>query len=162
MTATIENINKQIYAIQNNIAAQNTQLNNHLADMDGNINTINTKIKMLNNEDDKIHQEIHDLASDVENNDTRLKRIEVKNIQGQIDDVRDSIDVDVQQQIAEMDLEHHNELHLLANNIDAHSNRLNKLELKGASIPEHVFVSEADYEKITPMADKFYFTYEDE
>lgn len=162
MTATIDDIQKQIYAIQNNVAAQNTQLNNHLADVDGNINTINTKIKMLNNQDEKIHQEIHDLASDVETNDTRLKQIEVMNLQGQIDDVRESVDIDVQQQIEDMDIEHHNELHLLANNIDAHSTRLAKLELKGASIPEHIFVSESEYQKITPDIDKFYFTYEEE
>ena len=40
--------------------------------------------------------------------------------------------------------------------------KLNKLELKGAEIPEHIFVSESDYEKIHPESDKFYFTYEDE
>ena len=39
-----------------------------------------------------------------------------------------------------MDLEHHLELHLLANGIDANTNRLEKLELKGASIPEHIII----------------------
>ena len=58
--------------------------------------------------------------------------------------------------------EHHIELHLLANSIDSHTDKLNKLELKGAEIPEHIFVSESDYEKIHPESDKFYFTYEEE
>ena len=62
----------------------------------------------------------------------------------------------------EMDLEHHIELHLLASSIDSHTDKLNKLELKGAEIPEHIFVSESDYEKIHPESDKFYFTYEEE
>jgi hypothetical protein len=62
----------------------------------------------------------------------------------------------------EMDLEHHIELHLLANSIDSHTDKLNNLELKGAEIPEHIFVSESDYEKIHPESDKFYFTYEEE
>lgn len=162
MAATLENIQTQIEAIQGNLSTQTTKLNNHLADVDNSITNINTKIKLLNNEDLKIHQEVHDLASDVETNDTRLQRIEVQDLQGQIDSVRDSIDEDIQKQMEEMDLEHHIELHLLANSIDAHTDKLNKLELKGAEIPEHIFVSESDYEKIHPESDKFYFTYEEE
>ena len=171
MAATLENIQTQIEAIQGNLSTQTTKLNNHLADVDNSITNINTKIKLLNNEDLKIHQEVHDLASDVETNDTRLQRIEVQDLQGQIDSVRDSIDEDIQKQMEEMDLEHHIELHLLANGkeeiewneqIDSHTDKLNKLELKGAEIPEHIFVSESDYEKIHPESDKFYFTYEEE
>lgn len=162
MAATLENIQTQIEAIQGNLSTQTTKLNNHLADVDNSITNINTKIKLLNNEDLKIHQEVHDLASDVETNDTRLQRIEVQDLQGQIDSVRDSIDEDIQKQMEEMDLEHHIELHLLANCIDSHTDKLNKLELKGAEIPEHIFVSESDYEKIHPESDKFYFTYEEE
>ena len=162
MAATLENIQTQIEAIQGNLSTQTTKLNNHLADVDNSITNINTKIKLLNNEDLKIHQEVHDLASDVETNDTRLQRIEVQDLQGQIDSVRDSIDEDIQKQMEEMDLEHHIELHLLASSIDSHTDKLNKLELKGAEIPEHIFVSEADYEKIHPESDKFYFTYEEE
>ena len=60
-----------------------------------------------------------------------------------------------------MDLEHHLELHLLANGIDANTSRLEKLELKGASIPEHVIISEEEYETRSPEFGKFYFTYED-
>lgn len=162
MAATLENIQTQIEAIQGNLSTQTTKLNNHLADVDNSITNINTKIKLLNNEDLKIHQEVHDLASDVETNDTRLQRIEVQDLQGQIDSVRDSIDEDIQKQMEEMDLEHHIELHLLASSIDSHTDKLNKLELKGAEIPEHIFVSESDYEKIHPESDKFYFTYEEE
>lgn len=162
MAATLENIQTQIEAIQGNLSTQTTKLNNHLADVDNSITNINTKIKLLNNEDLKIHQEVHDLASDVETNDTRLQRIEVQDLQDQIDSVRDSIDEDIQKQMEEMDLEHHIELHLLANSIDSHTDKLNKLELKGAEIPEHIFVSESDYEKIHPESDKFYFTYEEE
>lgn len=162
MAATLENIQTQIEAIQGNLSTQTTKLNNHLSDVDNSITNINTKIKLLNNEDLKIHQEVHDLASDVETNDTRLQRIEVQDLQGQIDSVRDSIDEDIQKQMEEMDLEHHIEQHLLANSIDSHTDKLNKLELKGAEIPEHIFVSESDYEKIHPESDKFYFTYEEE
>lgn len=162
MAATLENIQTQVEAIQGNLSTQTTKLNNHLADVDNSITNINTKIKLLNNEDLKIHQEVHDLASDVETNDTRLQRIEVQDLQGQIDSVRDSIDEDIQKQMEEMDLEHHIELHLLASSIDSHTDKLNKLELKGAEIPEHIFVSESDYEKIHPESDKFYFTYEEE
>lgn len=162
MAATLENIQTQVEAIQGNLSTQTTKLNNHLADVDNSITNINTKIKLLNNEDLKIHQEVHDLASDVETNDTRLQRIEVQDLQGQIDSVRDSIDEDIQKQMEEMDFEHHIELHLLASSIDSHTDKLNKLELKGAEIPEHIFVSESDYEKIHPESDKFYFTYEEE
>lgn len=162
MAATLENIQTQIEAIQGNLSTQTTKLNNHLSDVDNSITNINTKIKLLNNEDLKIHQEVHKLASDVETNDTRLQRIEVQDLQGQIDSVRDSIDEDIQKQMEEMDLEHHIELHLLANSIDLQTDKLNKLELKGAEIPEHIFVSESDYEKIHPESDKFYFTYEEE
>lgn len=162
MAATLENIQTQIEAIQGNLSTQTTKLNNHLSDVDNSITNINTKIKLLNNEDLKIHQEVHDLASDVETNDTRLQRIEVQDLQGQIDSVRDSIDEDIQKQMEEMDFEHHIELHLLASSIDSHTDKLNKLELKGAEIPEHIFVSESDYEKIHPESDKFYFTYEEE
>ena len=162
MAATLENIQTQVEAIQGNLSTQTTKLNNNLADVDNSITNINTKIKLLNNEDLKIHQEVHDLASDVETNDTRLQRIEVQDLQGQIDSVRDSIDEDIQKQMEEMDLEHLIELHLLANSIDSHTDKLNKLELKGAEIPEHIFVSESDYEKIHPESDKFYFTYEEE
>lgn len=162
MAATLENIQTEITAIQNNLATQTTKLNNHLADVDSDITALNTKVRVLNSEDEKIHQEIHNLASDVEDNDARLKKIEVQNIQNQIDVVRDSIDVDIQKQIAEIDIEHHNELHLLANSIDTHTDKLNRLELKGASIPEHIFVSEQEYEKIIPEVNKVYFTYEEE
>ena len=61
-----------------------------------------------------------------------------------------------------MDVEHHYELHLLANSIDTHTDIINKLELKGASIPEHIVVSESEYQTITPEYGKFYFTYEEE
>ena len=49
----------------------------------------------------------------------------------------------------------------LANGIDANTNRLEKLELKGASIPEHIIISEEEYETLSPEFGKFYFTYED-
>ena len=104
MAATLENIQTQVEAIQGNLSTQTTKLNNHLADVDNSITNINTKIKLLNNEDLKIHQEVHDLASDVETNDTRLQRIEVQDLQGQIDSVWDSIDEDIQKQMEEMDL----------------------------------------------------------
>ena len=61
-----------------------------------------------------------------------------------------------------MDVEHHQELHLLASSLDANSNIINKLELKGSAIPEHIIVSEAEYYTITPEYGKFYFTYEEE
>lgn len=162
MAVTLDTIRTEIDAIQNNIAVQTTQLNNHLANVDSDISTINTKIRLLNTEDDQIHQEIHELSNQIDSNEYRISRLEVADYQQQIDDVNDTIDNDLQQQILDMDVEHHQELHLLANSIDAHTSIISRLEQKGASIPDHIIVSETEYQSITPEYGKYYFTYEEE
>ena len=161
MAVTLDTIQTEIDAIQDNLARQTTKLNNHLSDVDADINTINTKMRLLDTQDERLHQGIHDIAQQLDSNKTRLDRLENKDFQGQLDGINKSMDQDIQKKIVDMDLEHHLELHLLANGIDANTSRLEKLELKGASIPEHVIISEEEYETLSPEFGKFYFTYED-
>lgn len=169
---------EQIQALQNAINALQTQLNNvsaqlsttsnslnlHLVDCVADINTITGRLAVLANEDTEIHQEIHDVAEQVDSNTSRINNLEIADVafDTRIDNLEEA-DTDFQQQLDDMDLEHHEELHTLAMAIDNAGTRINQLEIFKAETPEHVVLTEDEYEALgNPDFDTFYFTYEED
>lgn len=169
---------EQIQALQNAINALQTQLNNvssqlsstsnslnlHLVDCVNDINTITGRLGALANEDTEIHQEIHEVAQQVDENTSRINDLEVADVA--IDSRLDSLeaaDTDFQEQLDDMDIEHHEELHTLAMAVNDANSRITNLEIFEAETPEHVVLSEDEYEALgNPDYDTFYFTFEED
>lgn len=152
--------------ISENLTLQQNQLNLHLVDCEDDINEINIKIAALQREDLELHQEIHNVSDSVDSNTARINVLESKDYQNQINQINNTLvngDNSLQSQLEEMDEEHHNELHRLADCIDTHSTRLNKIEVVQSEIPEHVVLSESDYNSLAePEVNKLYFIYEED
>lgn len=164
--ATLNTLEQRIQTISDNLTIEQNKLNLHLVDCEEDINEINIKIAALQREDQELHQEIHDVAVNVDNNTARITAIERKDYQGQINNINNTLtdgDNSLQNQLEEMDIEHHEELHRLAQGIDAHSTRLNNIELEQSEIPEHVILTVDEYEALgTPDTNTIYFAYETE
>ena len=162
--SSLSTLEQRIQTISDTLTLEQNKLNMHVTDCEDDINEINIKINALQREDQELHDEIHDVAEDVDNNTSRISAIENKNYQGQINDINETLtegDNSIQNQINAMDAEHHEELHNLANSIDAHTVRLNRVELAQSEIPEHVILTMEEYEALgTPDPTKIYFTYE--
>lgn len=162
--SSLNTLEQRIQTISDTLTLEQNKLNMHVTDCEDDINEINIKINALQREDQELHDEIHDVAEDVDNNTSRISAIENKNYQGQINEINETLtegDNSIQNQINAMDAEHHEELHDLANNIDAHTIRLNRVELAQSEIPEHVILTMDEYEALgTPDPTKIYFTYE--
>lgn len=164
--ATLDTLEQRIQTISDNLTIEQNKLNLHLVDCEEDINNINIKISALQREDQELHQEIHDVAVNVDENTARIEAIEHKDYQGQINNINNTLtdgDNSLQNQLEEMDVEHHEELHKLANGLDVHSSRLNQIELVQSEIPEHVILSVDEYEALgEPDTSKIYFAYETE
>jgi len=162
--SSLNTLEQRIQTISDTLTLEQNKLNMHVTDCEDDINEINIKINALQREDQELHDEIHDVAEDVDNNTSRISAIENKNYQGQINEINETLtegDNSIQNQINAMDAEHHEELHDLANSIDAHTIRLNRVELAQSEIPEHVILTMDEYEALgTPDPTKIYFTYE--
>jgi predicted nucleic acid-binding Zn-ribbon protein len=70
--ATLNTLEQRIQTISDNLTIEQNKLNLHLADCDNDINEINIKIAALQREDVELHQEIHDVANNVDNNTARI------------------------------------------------------------------------------------------
>lgn len=166
MSTTLNTLEQRLEILSERVNNQAYNLNLHLTDCQDDINEINIKIAALEREDRELHDEIHDVALDVDNNLGRINSILTRDYQGQIDDLNSTLvgnDNSLQTQIEEMDVEHHEELHLLANSLDAQSIQINNIEVKQAAIPEHIVLSITDFEALgTPDPDKIYFAYEED
>ena len=146
--------------MSNNLTTQTNRINLHIVDSDAEIALFNAKTNLLDDEDIEIHEEIHDLAQVVSSNVSRINTLEVKSTT--INDLL-SADVDLQQQIDDMDVEHHEELHDLADVLSNHTTRINGLEIFKAESPEHVVLSEDEYDRMAEHDyDTFYFVYEED
>lgn len=111
-----------------------------------------------------LHNEIHTVAVEVDDHEGRITTLEVG-----MTNTGDSItllegkDEDLQNQITEMDEEHHQELHDLALALDNYSTRILDLEIFKAETPNQVVMSESQYHELgTPDYDTFYYTYEED
>ena len=170
-TEQIQQLNNAVSALQTQVASltsllssETNKLNLHLVDSDSAIAQINAKTNLLDNEDIEIHEEIHDVALEVDNHEDRINTLEITaETQGNdIEDLKEA-DTDFQQQLDDMDIEHHEELHTLGLALDAHGVRLNNLEVFEAETPEHVVLSESEYDEMGEHDyDTFYFVYEEE
>lgn len=169
---------EQIQALQNAINALQTQLNNvasqlsstsnslnlHIIDCVDDINTITGRLGALASEDTDLHQEIHEVALQVDDNTSRINDLEVADVatDSRLDSL-EAADADFQEQLNDMDAEHHEELHTLAMAVNNSNSRINNLEIFAANSPEHVVLSEDEYDALgTPDYDTFYFTYEED
>lgn len=154
----------QVASISNQLSSETNRLSLHLADSDSDIAQLNAKTNLLNNADSDIHQELHEVEVVVNDNVSRLDNLDLLTTE-QGDDITQlkSADEDFQTQIEDMDVEHHEELHKLATAINDHSTRINGLEIFKAETPEHVVISESDYNQMAEHDyDTFYFVYEDD
>ena len=161
---TIKNLEVQIGNVADNLAVQTNKINLHLVDSDSKITNINNNIARLDNEDVAIHDEIHTLSIAVDGNTEKVTQLEDHMFfyDEVNDDIRNTIS-NMQVEMVEMDEEHHEELHRLAQAIDAHTTRMDAVEEYTTKIPQHIVLSEEEYEKLgTPDEDKFYFVYEQE
>lgn len=221
---------EQIQALQNAINQLQTQVNNlsgqvstnttnlslHILDCVDDINTITGRLGALTAEDVNIHQEIHNISVQTDNNtssigdleladeaiDQRLDTLEAGQItlQGEIDSmdaehhselhtlslqvdnntgkiadlevvdtnldnritVLETAKLSLEQDIEDMDTEHHTEMHLLSLAIDNSLSRITNLEIFKAETPAIEVLTEEEYEALgTPDYDTFYYTYED-
>ena len=163
---TLNTLEQRIQTISDNLTVEQNKLNIHLVDCEDDINEINIKIAALQREDKSLHQEIHDVTNEVDENSAKIRAIEIKDYQGQIDNINSTLtsgDNSLKNQLDEMDVEHHEELHKLASNIDLHSSRINQIELLQSEIPEHVVLTIDEYEALgNPDTSKIYFAYETE
>lgn len=158
----INNLTAQVATLRSSLASESQKLGIHLSDCESKIREINNKISLLQGEDEDIHQEIHDLAEEVDAHTTRINIIELKDYQSQIDSIKIEID-DIRIAIDDMDVEHHNELHLLAQGIEKNTIAIEQLQLGFTNIPNHVVLSESEYDLLTDKdPHTFYFVFEEE
>lgn len=166
MSATLNTLEQRLEAISNNLNNQSYRLNLHLIDCQDDINALNIKIAALEREDIALHQEIHDVALDVDDNLGRINKIISRDYQGQIDEINSTLsdsNNSLQTQIDDMDAEHHEELHLIANGLNNQSQQINNIAVKQAEVPEHVVLSITEFEALgNPDPSKIYFAYETE
>lgn len=170
-TEQIQQLNEAVSALQTQVASLTSQLssetnklNLHLVDSDSDIAQLNAKTNLLDKEDTEIHDEIHEVSLEVDNHEGRINNLEISAEEQGVDiqGLKDA-DTNFQQQLDDMDVEHHEELHNLGLAIDAHTERLNNLEIFEADSPEHVVLSEAEYDEMGEHDyDTFYFVYEEE
>lgn len=162
-SVTIESLQTQIDALNERLNLNVEKLRRGQVDNETSINQIKTKLTVLDGEDNEIHQELHDIGVLVEGIDEREGDVEfANNIHGQEIDRLDTELEDLRKEMDDMDEEHHEELHTLAQKIDGHTADIDKVFEAQEKIPEHVVLSEEEYEKlVSPDPFKFYFTYED-
>lgn len=160
---TLETLDTRISTLGESLNQQARNLSLHIADAEDDINTINGQIRALQNADTELHQENHDIEVVVNSNEQRIDFLENKD--GTHDNAIIELGEDIkdlQDQIEDMDIEHHEELHLLAHAIDNHSDHIERLHLIQAAFPEMEVMTEEEYEALgTPEPDVFYFTYEE-
>lgn len=164
LNEAVSQLQLQVSSIANQLSSNSNSLGLHIADCEDDINTINGRLGLLSNEDIDIHEEIHDVALVVDEHTAILNNLGV-DLAGHGDDIEDLQEADesLQAQINDMDEEHHEELHTLALAVDGHTAQINSLELFKAETPEHVVLSESEYEALgNPDFDTFYFTYEED
>lgn len=160
----VTSLQSQISALSGQVTSNNTRINLDLLDKGDSIALLNSKASLLQNEDTDLHEEIHEVALEVDNHEGRINALEV----GQegndlaISNLQQA-HLDMQDDMNDMDVEHHEELHRLALAIDNHSSRLNNVEIFVEETPNFVVLSEDDYEALgTPDYDTFYYVYEEE
>lgn len=154
----------QISSLSSQLSTQTNTINLHIVDSDDDISDLSARASLLETEDTEIHQEIHTVALEVDNHESRINNLEVNN-QSNVSAINnlEQTDLDLAQDIIDMDVEHHQELHLLANAIDGHTTRLNSLEIFQAETPNQVVMSEQSYEALgTPDYDTYYYTYDED
>ena len=166
MPIPLSTIEERIQLLSNNLNAEAQKLDNHIDDCEIENDEIEAQQQLLHNEDVQLHQEIHDVSKKVDTNSARLDIIEQKDYQGQIDNINSVLTTgthSLQNQLIEMDVEHHEEMHHLAQNIDVNSNNIRELELEQAQIPDIVVLTVEEYEAIAvPDPTKLYYIYEAE
>lgn len=161
---SIDNLQAQINGISAQVSTEAHNLNMHILDCDADIELVNSKINLLRDEDSSIHGEIHIVASEVDDHESRINTLEVDNEENALKlSALEEADDDLQQQIEDMDVEHHEELHHLGSVLDEHLTRLNNLEIFKEDTPKHVVLSEEEYENMGEHDfNTFYFTYEED
>lgn len=160
----VNNLATQINAISGQLSSTSNNLNLHMIDAEADIATINGRLGVLSNEDIDIHEEIHQVANAIDNHTGRINYLEVDSTSqdGRLDALEQA-DVDFQEQITDMEEDIHDELHLIANAIDNNLLRLRNLEIFAAETPNHVVLSESQYDALgTPDYDTYYFVYEED
>lgn len=166
MPTPLSTIEERIQLLATSINVEAQKLDAHIVECAAENEEIEQQQELLQREDIRLHAEIHDVLHNVDANSARLDAIEQKDYQGQIDNINSVLTTgknSLQKQLTEMDVEHHAEMHKLAQNIDANSNNIRELELEQAEIPDIVVLTVDEYEAIeVPDPTKLYYIYEEE
>ena len=205
----LDKLDKKVDSLNND--AINQRVNDIANVVDNNtsiVNSMDSRIKDLENhkqavmsersvtrsieisEMQEIHEEIHDVAMAVDNLDASVSP-KVRTLENQAYNFQFNIsnlhkeDNDIWDAMNDMDVEHHEELHILALAIDNYESRIKYLETHwfdyedeidridnkiDASIneivnnlPKHIVLTKEEYDNLeNPDYNSFYFTYEDE
>lgn len=159
----INQLQTQVNNISSQVSTNSTNLSLHILDCVDDINTITGRLGALTSEDVEIHQEIHDISVQTDNNTSMIEGLVLQDtvIDGRLDNL-EAGHISLEQDLEDMDEEHHAELHLLALAIDNSNSRITNLEIFKEETPDMVVLTEDEYEDLgTPDYDTFYYTYED-
>jgi len=217
LNSAVNTLQLQVGTISSELTAETNRINLHIIDCEDDMSTISARYSLLAAEDTNIHQEINEIADEVDDHEGRISELELKmveansaisslesadvtlqgeitlmgtelhqeihNVANEVDDHEgritaletgmvgvgssisslEGMDISLQNQITEMDAEHHQELHQLALALDNYSTRINNLELFEAATAPQIVMSEEDYQALgTPDYDTFYYTYEED
>ena len=114
----------------------------------------------------ELHEEIHEVAEVVDTHTIQINDLDsslgilTANYENKCAEL-DAEDLSLQNQITEMDEEHHEELHMLANAIDGCITRIETAENTVNSYPKHVVLTMPEYDAmISRDSNTFYYIYE--
>lgn len=118
----------------------------------------------LNELSDESHDHYHELAAAIQNHSSDIHDIQIQDNNQEAHLLTHDRDFEKNaQDLRAMDVEHHNELHRLANGINNLESRLQSVELVQLETPEHVIISLEDYTKMpAPDRETLYFCWEEE
>lgn len=115
----------------------------------------------------ELHEEIHEVAEVVDAHTVQINDLDsslgilTANYDNKCAEL-DAEDLSLQTQITEMDVEHHEELHMLANTIDGCIVRIETAENTVNSYPKHVVMTMTEYESmISRDSNTFYYIKEE-
>lgn len=153
------NLETQIQNLAQESKSQTNKLSLHIADADDEINRLKVKITDLYRQDDDIGNEMHTLSNAIDAN-----RADIDELQTQISEHSDVLDEfrtnfqSIDDNIEQLDNDHHEELHQIAQRLDSFYKRLNDVDVYTKEIPQYVIMDEESYSKLKePDATKFYF-----
>lgn len=133
----------QIQNLAQESKSQANKLSLHIADADDEINRLKVKVTDLYSQDDDIGNEMHTLSDAID-----VNRADIDELQTQISDHANVLDEyranfqTIDDTIEQLDNDHHEELHQIAQQLDGFYKRLNDVDVYTKEIPQYVIIDE--------------------